>query len=103
MGAMRAGRAEARGKCAAAVVTFYDTVRRRASDKHRHTGQVSGFAKIRELRGAGYMCCLLAPGDSDGIRRWYLPIQADGLAYRFLGHPIDRLRRTRCGFLVLRM
>lgn len=100
---MRAERVEEGGKCAAAVVTFYDIVRRRASDKHRHTGQVAGFAKTREFRGAGYMRCLLAPGDSDGIRRWYLPIQADGLAHRLLGHPIDRLRRTRCAFLGLWM
>jgi len=75
-----------------AVVTFYDAVRRRASDKHRHTGLASGFAKIREFRSTGYMHYLLAPGDSDGIRRWYLPVQADGLAYRLLGGPIDRLR-----------
>lgn len=101
-GAMRAGRIEG-GKCTTAVVTFYDTVRRRASDKHRHTGQASGFAKIREFRGTGYMRYLLAAGDSDGIRRRYLPVQADGLAYRFLGDPIDRLRRTHCARLVLRL
>lgn len=88
---------------AAVVVTFYDIVRRRASDKHRHTGQPSGFAKIREFRGAGYMLYLLAPGDSDGIRRRYLHIQADGLAHRLLGYSIDRLCRTHCAFLVVRM
>lgn len=46
---------------------------------------------------------LLASSDSDGVRRRYLLVQTDGLAYRLMGDPIDRLRRNRCALLVLWM
>lgn len=79
------------------------TVRRRAGDKHRHIGPATRFTKTRELRGIRDMRHLLAPRCTDGVRRWYLPVHADGLEHRCLGDTIDRHCRGRRGRLVLRL
>ena len=46
---------------------------------------------------------LLVPRHTDGVRRWYLPVHADGLEHSFLGDTIDRDCRGRRGRLVLRV